>query len=228
MEPIRVLIVEDDPMVADINKNYAEAVPGYSVIGIAKNGREALDMIDRLQPDLLILDNYLPEVSGLEVLATLRRQERPLDIIMITAADDTVTVSKAMRLGIVAYITKPFKFDRYRAVLETYRQLRLEIGSKQHLDQHAIDRLATISLGSAGQEQEDLPKNYQSQTKERIVQFLISQQQAQSAEEVATSVGLSRVTARRYLELLVEQGLVERTLDYLTVGRPVHRFRLKK
>lgn len=225
---IRVLIVEDDPMVADINKKYTEAVSNYTVVGLVRNGGEALAAIDKLQPDLIILDNYLPGQSGLDILTDLRRQDKPLDVIMITAADDTVTVTKAVRHGVVAYITKPFKFQRYRSVLEEYRALRLELGKKKVLDQDAIDRLTTMGASTSKHNPEELPKSFQTQTKDLIMKFLIEQEKPQSAEQIAMSAGISRVTARRYLELMVEQGQVERTLDYLTVGRPVHRFLLKK
>ena len=228
MNTIRVLIVEDDPMVADINKKYTEAIEGYVVTGIACTGSEALAQIDKVGPDLVILDIYLPDMNGVDILAALRRGEKQLDVIMITAADDKATVSKVIRHGVVAYITKPFKFARYRAVLEAFRNLRLELGQKKHLAQEDIDRLTAMGLGRMEQEHEELPKNYHAQTKSLIVHFLIDQPHSQSAEQVAASVGISRVTARRYLEYLVEQGKVERTLDYLTVGRPIHRFRLKK
>mgnify|MGYP003587992839 CR=1 FL=1 len=225
---IRVLIVEDDPMVADINKKYTQAVANYTVVGLVRNGGETLAAIEKLQPDLIILDNYLPEQSGLDILTDLRRQDKPVDVIMITAADDTVTVSKAIRHGVVAYITKPFKFQRYQAVLEAYRDLRLELGKKKVLNQEAIDRLTSIGASTAKNDPEELPKSFQAQTKDLIMKFLLAQQQPRSAEQIAVSAGISRVTARRYLELMVEQGQVERTLDYLTVGRPVHRFLLKR
>lgn len=228
MNNIRVLIVEDDPMVADINKKYTEAVEGFTVVGIVRRGDEALAQIDRINPDVVILDNYLPERNGVEILGALRREDWPVDVIMITAADDTPTVSKALRHGVVAYITKPFKFERYKAVLEAYRNFRLTASKKRTLDQEEIDALSAIGVAKAEPEQHEMPKNYNPQTRDLILNFLIKQDQPQSAEEVAATTGISRVTARRYLEYLVEQGQVERTLDYLAVGRPIHRFRLKK
>lgn len=224
---IRVLIVEDDPMVADINKKYTEAVDGYAVVSLVRSGAEAMIQIDKIKPDLIILDNYLPDQSGLDILTDLRREDKAIDVIMITAADDTATVSKAIRHGVVAYLTKPFTFERYRTVLETYRELRQELGSKQHLSQESIDRLTSLGRGKAAKGQEALPKSFQSQTKNLILQYLVKQRQPQSAEEVAKGVSISRLTARRYLELLVEMGQVERTIEYLSVGRPMHRFALK-
>lgn len=228
MDDIRVLIVEDDPMVADINRQYTEAVKGFTVIKMVRKGDEALAQVARSRPDLVILDNYLPEKSGLEILGTLRREDWPVDVIMITAADDAHTVTRAFRQGIVAYITKPFTFERYRSVLEAYRDFRFQIGKKKRLGQTEIDSLAARGSGRMNVEPSRMPKNYNCQTRDLIINFLVGQHSAQSAEEIAIKAGLSRVTARRYLEYLVEQGQVKRTLDYLAVGRPVHRFHMHK
>lgn len=228
MDDIRVLIVEDDPMVAEINRKYTEAVKGFAVVKIVRKGDEALEQVPRIRPDLIILDNYLPEKTGLEILNVLRRDEWPIDVIMITAADDAHTVTRAFRQGIVAYITKPFTFERYRSVLEAYRDFRFQTGKKKRLGQAEIDSLAARGSGRLNLELSKMPKNYNSQTRDLIINFLVGQHSAQSAEEIAVKAGLSRVTARRYLEYLVEQGQVRRTLDYLAVGRPVHRFHMQK
>lgn len=228
MKDIHVLIVEDDAMVAEINKKYTEAVEGYVVDGLVFNGSEAIEQIQQLKPDVVILDNYLPETNGLEILQALRSQDKPIDIIMITAADDVQTVKKAVRQGVVAYITKPFKFERYRAVLEAYRDNRLRIKEKERFNQEEIDELIAVGSGRTNQEAGDMPKNFNSQTRDLIINFLVGQSEASSAEQVAATVGVSRVTARRYLEYMLEQGQVVRSMDYLTVGRPVHRFKLKR
>lgn len=228
MDDIRVIIVEDDPMVAEINRKYTEAVKGFAVVRMVRRGDEALEQVSRIRPDLIILDNYLPEKTGLEILNVLRRDEWPIDVIMITAADDAHTVTRAFRQGIVSYITKPFTFERYRSVLEAYRDFRFQTGKKKRLGQAEIDSLAARGSGRLNLEMSKMPKNYNSQTRDLIINFLVGQQSAQSAEEIAVKAGLSRVTARRYLEYLVEQGQVRRTLDYLAVGRPVHRFHMQK
>jgi two-component system response regulator DctR len=195
---------------------------------MVRRGDEALEQVSRIRPDLVILDNYLPEKTGLEILNVLRRDEYPIDVIMITAADDAHTVTRAFRQGIVAYITKPFTFERYRSVLEAYRDFRFQTGKKKRLGQAEIDSLAARGSGRMNVELSKMPKNYNSQTRDLIINFLVGQHSAQSAEEIAVKAGLSRVTARRYLEYLVEQGQVRRTLDYLAVGRPVHRFHMQK
>lgn len=222
MDEFKVLIVEDDPMVAEINKNFTESVEGFSVAAVAKNGSEALNLLNKRSFDLVVLDNYLPEKSGIEVLAEIRRQERPIDVIMITAADDSVTITAALRYGVVAYIAKPFKFERYRAVLDAYRNFRQKSQKRKTLEQQDIDELFTLNQNVGA---EDVPKNFNVQTLSTILNYMASQTTYQSAEEIAVGVGLSRVTARRYLEYLVEKGQVRRVMEYLSVGRPVHRFK---
>lgn len=225
MDEIRVLVVEDDPMVAEINKNFTEAVEGFKVLGIAKNGSEALNLLAKRPIDLVVLDLFLPEKNGIEVLTEIRRQERPIDVIMITAADDSTTVTTALRQGVVAYIAKPFKFERYRSVLEAYKSFRQKSQKRKTLEQDDIDKLFGTNSNVLLQK---TPKNFNAQTLAAILNYMTVQTSFQSAEEIAAGVGLSRVTARRYLEYLVEKGQVQRAMDYLTVGRPLHRFSIIK
>jgi two-component system response regulator DctR len=223
MKEIRVLIVEDDPMVADINKKFTEAVPGFVVVGTARNGRDALLLLEKEKPDLLILDVYMPEVDGISVLSLLRKSDIPADVIMVTAAGDTDTVARIMRQGVIDYIVKPFKFERYRASLESYLDFRKKLSHKSTLSQADLDVMLSVKTES----QQDTPKNFHVQTMNSIVDFMLGHAEALSADEVAAGTGVSRVTARRYLEYLVTQGRLQMLLDYVAVGRPVHRFKMK-
>lgn len=223
MENIKVLIVDDDPMVADINKNYTEAIAGFGVVSIAKNGKEAIDKINTLAIDLVILDIYLPEINGVDLLARIRREEKNIDVIMITAADDSATVSRVLRQGVIAYITKPFKFERYRLILENYRRQKETMLQKSNLEQSDIDNILATPVRS---EKQVTPKNFHTQTLNLITTYLRGCSAAVSAEEVSSGVGISRVTCRRYLEYLVNEGEVQMDLCYISVGRPIHRFTL--
>ncbi len=224
-EIVRVLIVEDDPMVAAINKQFTEALEGFCVVAVAKNGDEALEVLERHPIDLAILDLYMPGRDGMSVLQEIRQQGKPVDVIMITAADDVETVSKVLRQGVVAYIAKPFKFDRFQSVLLSYYDFWLKLRLKKTLAQKDIDEIRTVAAKRTSVE---LPKNFNHQTMLLILQHLAEQGGELSADEVAQGVGLSRTTARRYLEYCQEEGKVERVMSYLAVGRPVHRFRLPK
>ena len=223
MKDFRVLIIEDDPMVADINKKFTEAVPGFFVAGTARNGRDALILLEKEKPDLLILDVYMPDVDGISVLSMLRKTEIPVDVIMVTAAGDTATVARIMRQGVIDYIVKPFKFERYRAALESYRDFRKKLSNNSTLSQGDLDAM----LSDKTESPQDTPKNFHVQTMNDIIDFMLAHTDALSADEVAAGTGVSRVTARRYLEYLVTQGRLQMLLDYVAVGRPVHRFKVK-
>ena len=220
---VRVLVVEDDPMVAAINKQFTEAIDGFSVAAIAKNGDEALAFLERCEVDLIVLDLYLPGKNGLIVLQEIRQQKKPVDVIMITAADDVETVSHALRQGVVAYIEKPFKFERFKAAMESYYDFWLKLREKKTLGQKDIDGIRAFA---AKRDEAELPKNFNQQTMILILRYLAEHGGELSADEVASGVGLSRTTARRYLEYFQAEGKVERVMSYLAVGRPIHRFRL--
>jgi two-component system response regulator DctR len=223
MNTIKVLIVEDDPMVAHINKKYTETVKGFTVIGVAKTGKDALNFLEQNTVDLIVLDLYLPQISGLEALDALRREGQEVDVIVITAADDSKTVAKVLRYGVIAYIEKPFQFERYQSVLEAYRDFFQKTNQKQRLNQEDIDCLSVVRKEAVS---EEMPKNFSSSTLGTLVRYLVSQNQFLSAQEVALGVDISRGTVRRYLEYLVEQGLASKIMDYKSVGRPVHRFKI--
>jgi two-component system response regulator DctR len=224
MKKIKVLIVDDDPMVADINKRFTEAIDGFTVVGIANNGSKALDMMNKLQPDLIILDIYMPEIDGMEVLTLLRKEEIPVDIILITAANDSEMISRVMRCGVIDYIIKPFKFDRYRNTLEAYRDFNSKIMQQDHFSQVELDKFFSAKMAKASSQ---LPKNMHGLTLDSIIDLLSGKYDALSAEDVAREVGISRVTARRYLDYLVMEGKLQMLLEYMPIGRPIHRFKMK-
>lgn len=211
-------------MVAEINCRFTEAVNGFTVVGIATNGKQALEFLDKEIPDLILLDLYMPQVDGMEVLTLLRKQKVLVDIILITAASDGETIHKIVRSGVVDYLIKPFKFDRFRTALESFRDFKEAVDRKEAFSQQELDKFLAakkINLTLA------LPKNFHSQTLTTVIEFLVQQTELQSAEQVAECVGISRVTARRYLEYFVREGRVVMVLEYLPLGRPIHRYKMK-
>src|SRR5437879_4770083 len=141
MTAIRTLVVDDDFMVAKVHRAYVERVAGFEVVGVAHSGAEALEAVDRLQPDLLVLDIYLPDVSGLTVLQELRRRQAAMDVIMVTAARDVDSLRAAMAGGALRYIVKPFNFARFSETLETYRRFAGRRSVLAEVDQADVDRL---------------------------------------------------------------------------------------
>jgi len=223
MELIDVVIVEDDPMVIEINRSFVNAVAGFRVSGTAKTGSEALNLIKELVPALTLLDVYLPDTNGVLVLQEIRKQGLPTDVILVTAAHDAETIQNSFRYGAVDYIIKPFKFNRLQAALENYALLRKRLSKKTHFRQEDLDGLSLNRRGAGSPD--DLPKGLNSLTLRQILLYLLKQEQPLSAEEIAAALGLARVTARRYLEYLCQLQKVELELQYGSVGRPVKKYR---
>lgn len=223
---IRTLIVDDDFMVATIHRGFTERVAGFEVVGVAHTAQEALDSVQRLRPDLVVLDIYLPDQSGLEVLKQLRQLHPGVDVIMVTAAKDAESLLHAMEDGAVHYIVKPFDFARYQQTLENYRrfrQTRESVAGSRTLEQGDVDRLFALRASSPG---ETLPKGLNRPTLELVLRHLGTQPVAQSAQEVALATGVSRGTARRYLEYLEHLGRAVIEPRYGAAGRPENRYRL--
>lgn len=222
----RVLLIEDDPMVQEVNRQMIEQVDGFTVIGLAGNGEEGLRLIDELHPDLAMIDIYMPQLDGLETLKQIRARGHEVDIIAITAASDIETVRRVLQNGAFDYIVKPFKFERLKQALENYRTFRRSLAEKESLTQVKLDALRRAAEQPAGPSSE-LPKGLNEVTLEKVIAYLRGHRFPVSAEEVAEGVGIARVTARRYLEYLEKTGKVVLDVQYGGVGRPVNRYHLK-
>jgi two-component system CitB family response regulator len=220
---IRTLVVDDDFMSASIHSSYVDRLQDFEAVGEARTGAEALELVRRLRPDLVLLDIYLPDMSGLEVIRRLRQDpQTAVDVIAVTAAKDVKTLRSAMQGGVVHYIVKPFLFDTFRERLERYAALkhRLErIGEASQVD---IDHLFSLlrAQGRGG-----LPKGISAPTLSLVVEALRDAEGEVAAADVAERAGISRGTARRYLEYLASLGSVELTLRYGAAGRPEHLYR---
>lgn len=223
MRKLRVLVVEDDRVVAEINRQFVERVDGFEVVGVARSMAAALEAAQRLRPDLVLLDIYMPDGDGLGVLRRLRQEGGDVDVIPVTAARSSSVVRELMRNGAVGYIVKPFKFERLAATLEAYRRWRASLEGDSALTQAEVDRLRRLLSAS---HQEDLPKGLDHLTLKSVTELLEQRRGFLTAEDVAERVGASRVTARRYLEYLAETGRAEVKLTYGAVGRPVRRYQL--
>jgi response regulator of citrate/malate metabolism len=221
---IRTLIVEDDFRVAEIHRGFIERLPSFAVVGVVHTAGDALARAESDRPDLVLLDIYLPDRSGLDVLRELHATGRPpVDVIAITAANDVETLRSALQGGVVHYLVKPFQFNAFREKLESYAALRSRLGQVREVDQDEIDELfATLRTGSSSPA---LPKGLSPATLALVARTLRDIEDDLSAEEVADRTGVSRVTSRRYLDRLARSGLVEVTMRYGRTGRPEHRYR---
>jgi len=219
---IRTLVVDDDFMAASVHHSFTERVPGFTVVGEATTGAAALTQVEQLHPDLVLLDIYLPDMSGLEVMRRLRgADEEPVDVIAITSAKDVKTVRDAMHHGVVHYLVKPFSFSTFRERLKSYATLKARLDRIADADQREIDRLYRL-LRAGGEDA--LPKGISSPTLQLVADAVRAAEGDISAAEVARRCGVSRGTARRYLEFLAASGTLELNLRYGAAGRPEHRY----
>jgi response regulator of citrate/malate metabolism len=219
---LRVLVVDDDFMVARVHSACVARIPGTTVVGVEHRGADALAAAARLRPDLVLLDVHLPDLSGLEVLRRLRTgtPDDPF-VLVITAADDAATVTAALHGGATHYLVKPFALQALRDQVERVARLRGELAGAAPVAQHAIDRLFGTGRGGGA----SLPKGLSTPTAELVERVLRTAEEDVSAAECAERAALSRVSARRYLEHFVDTGAASVRLRYGGTGRPERRYR---
>jgi response regulator of citrate/malate metabolism len=223
--PIRTLVVDDDFRVARIHAASVERIEGFVCVGQAHTAAEARAKIDEEQPDLLILDIYLPDEDGLTLLRSLNGAGSAPDCIFITAARDLGSVRAAMSIGAMYYLVKPFGFAQLKDKLESYRRWRVEVvnaGPGNEADQATVDSLYDMLRGSreAGSKPRLLPP-----TMAKILHAVQESSGAVAASDIARMVGVSRPTAQRYLSELHRRGVLELDLEYGAAGRPINLYR---
>jgi response regulator of citrate/malate metabolism len=223
---IRALIVDDDFRVARLHAEVAGQVPGFDVIGVAHTASAALEAAARHRPDLVLLDLYLPDASGLEVLRHIRALPDPPDVVVLSAAQDMASVRTAMRHGALHFLIKPFELDALRDPLARYAQLHSHRSAEREIDQEEIDTLFGVMRRSGASVR--LPKGRSGHTTELVLGALADAGRPLSAGELAERVGISRATAQRYLSSLAEGGSVRLGLRYGATGRPEHRYELER
>jgi response regulator of citrate/malate metabolism len=219
---LTVLVVDDDFMVASIHTRFVERAPGYRVVGTAATGATALSEIDRLSPDLVLLDVHLPDVSGIEVLRRLRGAGNDVGVLVVTAAREADTVRAAAAAGAAHYLVKPFEYGDLAARLAAFRKTHLALTGVEQAGQDDIDAVFT----PLGRGREVLPKGLSLETADAVLATLGGGREV-SATECSEEVGISRVSARRYLEHFVAREQAAVRLRYGGTGRPERRYRLR-
>ena len=224
---IRVMIVEDDPMVAGFNKSYLAKVNGFQLIAMARTVDEAIKFIEQQEIDLILLDIFMPGKHGLELLTYLRTNEKETDVIIISAASDMDRIKKALRYGAVDYLIKPFEFERFNTALAAYQEKTRFIQKQQVINQEELD--SQILRREEKTILEELPKGLTKDTLKKIWEVIQEMKEAPfSTEEVVKQVGISRVSTRKYLNFLKDIGILEVKVIYGTVGRPVYNHEFNK
>ena len=222
----KVLIVEDDPMVAMINEQYIKRNKNFEVVGKCQDGAAALAFLKENEVDLLVLDVYMPHMNGFETLRQIRSEQITVEAIMVTAANDRDSLEEALHLGIVDYLVKPFTFDRFQMALEKYIAQNNALKDIETLNQTSIDHI----IDNTRKKSEDLfPKGIQERTLIIIMEYLNSNKGRWfTGDDIAAKVGLTGVTVRRYMNYLAESGRVVGEMNYETGGRPCMRYKVEE
>lgn len=215
---VDVLIVEDDPMVAELNKKYLHMVPGFNLVANVVNGEQALHFIHDNHVDLILLDVFMPKLNGLELLQHIRISYPKIDIIMVTAACNTNDIQAALRLGVIDYIVKPFTFGRLRTALISYQERIRLLSSSKILNQ---DQLDDRIFAKPVSQNKNLPKGIDRQTLKKVREVIIDYNKEFSMSDIVELIPLSRISLKKYLDYLEDLGELESHLTYLSIGRPV-------
>ena len=213
-----VLVVEDDPAVAELHRRLVDAQAEFSTVMVAGSGTTALQALKSVGVDLVILDLTMPSMDGMTFLRAVRREGLDVDVIVVTASRDSRTVREAMRLGALDYLVKPFTPERLRKALDIFAR-RTRALERPHLAQSDLDLVQARGPGLRR-----LPKGLNSARLEAVIGILREAQQGVTADDVGELIGASRVTARRYLEYLAVIGTAQMELEYGKSGRPRHRY----
>ena len=228
--PITVVIVEDDENAVNIYKQFTNQLDQFTVIATASTGKQALNILHAAQPDLILLDIFLPDMNGIDLLREIRREYRGIDVILITAANDTETVSEAIRGGAFGYLIKPIIIDKLLATLNQYDMTRRQLYNSNLVNQDKVDTLfRTISNSNTANDVQmnSLPKGIDKHTLKMVRSKIQNVNGSLNADELGQLVGISYSTMRRYLEYLVSCNEMEVEVLYGSVGRPERKYKIK-
>ena len=235
MADISVVIAEDDRQIAAIQQRFLERIDGFELVGIAHGLEEAEDLIEILQPSLLLLDVQFPTGTGLDLLRKLRAENNNIDVILVTAAREVDTLREALHGGVFDFILKPLVFERLQETLQSYRQHLQKLQTLQSLNQHTVDTIVDTKLPRQQNNQSPaepgtvrLPKGIDSLTLDKIRQVLQDKDMSLNASEVGEYINASRTTARRYLEYMVSSNELYAEVSYGNVGRPERKYKLNR
>ena len=225
---LNILIVEDDPMVAQINQQFIKKIDDQTSVDIASNVKEAIKHIENKEIDLLLLDIYMPEENGLTFLKYVREQGYKIDAILITAATDIEEIQTAFRYGAVDYLIKPFDFERFQQSLLRYKKGLTFFNKTSSINQTDIDA-EFLNKEIVDRDSElKLPKGVTEATLQVIIDKMkYFEENEFSTDDISKHVNISRVSVRKYLKFLTDIEVLEESLNY-GIGRPINFYKIKK
>lgn len=228
---IKTIIVEDDPMVRQINSKFLEKVEGFKLEKAVSNLTEAKEFLQDNSVDLILLDVFLPNESGIDLLKWLRKNEMECDVILITADKSIDRVKDAFRYGVVDYLIKPFTFERFNEALSIFKERLNSFKNNETIEQVELDKLILSNKNKEVKSEEtglNLEKGFNKYTYNSIVNELDNIKEGYfTTEELSEKLGIAKVTVRKYLDYLSKQGELEKIIEYGKIGRPLYKYKLK-
>lgn len=230
---IKIMLVEDDEMVREINNKLLIRIGGFDIISQVGSIREAKESILKNVPDLILLDIFLPDGKGVDLLKWIRKEELKIDAILISADNSLNTVDEAFKLGAVDYLVKPFIFERFEKTLVQYRNRFREFKEKDILNQKIIDNYILNNKEDNNvnntNNSYEVTKGINENTYKKIWDcIMLNKDKKFTSDDLSSQTGLARVTVRRYLEHMCNEKKLKLTLEYGKIGRPVHYYVLSK
>ncbi len=214
---IKVLLVDDDPMVLEIIRNYIESISDYNVVGMERDGLAALTFLESTFVNLIVVDIYMPKMDGITFIRELRKKQINSDVMVATSSNDTENISTALKYGAIDYLVKPFDYERLKQTMENFRKRFITLKTTTSIDQNVIDRITNTHVGRY-----NLPKGIHQATLDSIREYIdrINDGMEFSAEDVSRELGISVVTLRHYFEYFTRTGIIVSRVRYGSVGRP--------
>lgn len=227
---IKTMIVEDDPMVRQINSKFLNRVEGFSLKKDVANLTEAKEFLSKNNVDLILLDVFLPNENGIDFLKWLRKNEISSDVILITADKSIERIKEAFRYGVIDYLIKPFTFERFKESLDILKGRLSSFKNYETIEQDALDKLILNSKNTELNVQElkdNIEKGFNKYTYKSIVEELYNiEEEYFTTEELSEKLGIAKVTVRKYLDYMSKQGQVDKIIEYGKVGRPLYKYRV--
>ena len=219
---IRILVVEDDPMVGKFHEHYIKQLKDFELIDTARTSEQALKFLEKQSYDLVLLDIFMPGIDGLQLLKEIRNKNFNVDVIVISAANEKEQIQTAMRFGAVDYIIKPFEFERFNLALNNYKLRRTNLENLTQVKQEDLDKNLTIKETPSDT---SVPKGLDKNTLKLIWEIILKQENMFTTDEIASSAGISRVSIRKYLEFFKSLNVLSLELHRGSVGRPIYKYK---
>lgn len=227
---IKTIIIEDDPMVRQINSKFLDKVEGFSLKKAVANLTEAKDFISNNTVDLILLDVFLPNENGIDFLKWLRKEEIASDVILITADKSIERIRDAFRYGVVDYLIKPFTFERFKEALNIFKERLNSFEHYETLEQCELDKFILNGKNNEMNKEKSkytLEKGFNKYTYKSIVDELNNiDQEYFTTEDLSEKLGIAKVTVRKYLDYMSKQGQLEKIIEYGKVGRPLYKYKI--